>query len=91
MDATRAHQRRPRLVVTTGHRTRSPEPAGDGRTTSLGGPPPPDGGLGHGTGLPSGNPLSTRTPVEEGPWGEVHWGGADYPAEALNDSDLVRV
>lgn len=65
---------------------------GTGRTTSLWDPPLPGGGLAnHETCLPSGEPLSTRTRAEEGPWGRLEtWGGGPYPAELLLDSDLAR-
>lgn len=63
-----------------------------GRAASLGGSSSPGGGfVHHGTGLPSGDPLSTRTQAGESPWGRVvGWGGGPYPAEVLPDSDLSR-
>jgi hypothetical protein len=78
------------ISVTIPEATRPDEPALRGPATSHGNPPPPGGGLGHGTGLPSGDPLSTRNPVEEGPWGAVRWGGGAFPSDLLSDSDLQR-
>lgn len=69
--------------------SRGPVPAD--RVPSQLGPPSPGVGLAASeTSLPSGDPLSTRTWAEEGPWAGFGWGDGDYPADLLLDSDLRR-